>query len=58
MDDLANAVGMSKKTIYGAFISKEDLIAKVIKIHLDQDEKAKQEFVEHVKRIKALNKED
>lgn len=26
--------------------------------YLDQDEKAKQEFVEHVKRIKALNKED
>lgn len=40
MDDLANALGMSKKTIYGAFSSKEDLIARVIKVHLDQDEAA------------------
>lgn len=39
MDDLANDLGMSKKTIYNAFPSKEDLINRVIKIHLDRDEK-------------------
>ena len=39
MDDLANDLGMSKKTIYNTFPSKEDLIIRVIKIHLDRDEK-------------------
>jgi AcrR family transcriptional regulator len=39
MDDLANQLGMSKKTIYGAFESKETLIQKVINRHLQSDQK-------------------
>lgn len=39
MDDLAQDMGMSKKTIYNVFPSKESLISKVILKHLQQDEK-------------------
>ncbi|MFZ1704289.1 MAG: TetR/AcrR family transcriptional regulator [Saprospiraceae bacterium] len=39
MDDIANVLGVSKKTIYTKIDSKENLIKKVIRIHLLQDEK-------------------
>ncbi|MBK9257902.1 MAG: TetR/AcrR family transcriptional regulator [Saprospiraceae bacterium] len=39
MDDLAKSLGISKKTIYTCIVNKEDLILKVLKNHLDNDEK-------------------
>jgi AcrR family transcriptional regulator len=39
MDDLAQDLGMSKKTIYSVFPSKETLISVVILNHLKNDEK-------------------
>ncbi|MBK8621189.1 MAG: TetR/AcrR family transcriptional regulator [Saprospiraceae bacterium] len=45
MDDLANVLGMSKKTIYCEFDSKQSLIDKVIKIHLKNDEEKIKEII-------------
>lgn len=39
MDDLAQDMGMSKKTIYSVFPSKESLISKVILRHIQNDQK-------------------
>jgi len=45
MDDLARSMGVSKKTIYTFISNKDELIFKVIKRHLDNDEQAIREIV-------------
>lgn len=37
MDDIANASGMSKKTIYRYFTNKDDLVIEVVKIVLEKN---------------------
>lgn len=37
MDDIATALGMSKKTIYHYFANKEEIVLAVMKLHQEQD---------------------
>jgi AcrR family transcriptional regulator len=44
MDDIAGAVGMSKKTIYASFVDKDALVEAVISRHLSESE----EMIRHL----------
>lgn len=45
MDDIAGAVGMSKKTIYASFADKDALVEAVIRRHLTESEEKVREFI-------------
>jgi len=46
MDDIAGAVGMSKKTIYASFADKDALVEAVIGRHLSESEQKVRELIE------------
>lgn len=39
MDDLANELGISKKTLYQNFSDKQELVQQAVKFHFDADQK-------------------
>jgi len=46
MDDIASAMGMSKKTIYASFADKDALVEAVIGRHLSESEQKVRELIE------------
>ncbi len=45
MDDIAGAVGMSKKTIYASFVDKDALVDEVIGRHISESEQKISELI-------------